>query len=155
MSKDGMKVKAIYPRFIHYYGVPLIHAFLWILGLKSIFTCFAGNLLSYDTANLLGVFTVFMIELAVTFVDLTMSKEIKKLKLSIFMFFAIIVLIFALTTVSFVFYTTQRCNWSLVCILLCSATLKFCEVYLQNNLERFKADDIIVGIYDEVVYEKK
>ena len=83
MSKDGMKVKAIYPGFIHSYGVPLIHAFLWILGLKSIFTCFAGNLLSYDTANLLGVFTVFMIELAVTFVDLTMSKEIKKLKLSI------------------------------------------------------------------------
>lgn len=141
--------------WMHKWGIPILHAILWIIGLL-ITTDFLGILKLVFPSNsaqyaisLGAVVVIFFGEIILTFIDCAIEKENSCLNMTFCNFIAsLIATIVAIVVFMFLgcyFIAEADTQWLgkflISLVILVSATTKGMEIWLQNNWDKYTLDN--------------
>lgn len=129
---------------IHHTIIPILHAVLWGIGvLLGLFgTSFLGKVIGNSEIilylyNAHLVYVVFLLEVALTFMDMACEYEKKRIRGSVFwVLFRLFLIIPAIYVFSVLYYIFEH-YWMLFLVIGIMAWLKWEIVHLGNNMKQF------------------
>lgn len=137
-----MKKETAYS-FIHSWIIPLLHAALWLLaysGTKQFLTGYEDKIWA-PVVDVSILCMIFFIEFAITSMDIFFLYPNKNASMSLVVPFGIIVLLFAIIFAAVILYlaniSAESATKFLLAIIIISATAKYMEIWLQNNISKF------------------
>lgn len=151
ISMSNIENKNDNKNWLHRWGIPILHAILWIIGL-FLTTDFAGVLKQIFSSenvqysiSLGSVIVIFFGEVILTFIDCAIKRENLSLNITFCKFVSLLIL----TLVVIVIFMFLGCyflgkdnmhswgNVSICIVILTSAVTKGMEVWLQNNWDKY------------------
>jgi len=127
----------------HRFAIPAAHAILWIVAyifnVKYISTFSAKEWFPVVREALVCV--VFFTEVVITLMDIYFAHPKRTAKMTLFVPFAILLGLLTVVFLLFIVYLTRQTE-NIVLIIFCvAASGKFMEIWLQNNVFKFVANN--------------
>lgn len=135
-----------FARFFHAWCIPLLHALLW--GIALYFAQNATDILGTENQSVLStaqfgaVFLVLFLEIVIVLLDAYVNYKAHDLASGFIIFVVLLlsVLVFTVVSVFLSIIKGENGNWGAAAVLWViafSSALKFLEVLLSNNIERW------------------
>ena len=132
------------PKATHQWAVPIAHAMLWIIGLTLTFKGFEWEDKSWTQLyGLVCVFSVFVTEIAITYLDLLTQREkyssdALPVALTVFSIALFVTALTLLVLLNFVHESYNKYSVNTIWLWLfmfLTTSLKLLEVWLPNNID--------------------